>query len=218
MRASRPSRLNGSGENGVVMPAISPAAVEAHTRAWVARAVVGLNLCPFAKAVQLKGQIRCVVSDARDAEALLAALCEELQWLAAADPAQVETTLLVHPRVLPEFAAFNDFLDAADAAVEALGYTGVLQIASFHPQYRFAGSESDDLSNATNRSPYPTLQLLREASVERALRAFPAPEAIYESNIRTLEALGADGWRALQAQCRRDAEAAVRGVAPGNGP
>jgi hypothetical protein len=190
------------------MLATSPSAVEAHTRAWVARAVVGLNLCPFAKAVQLKGQIRCVVSDASNAEALLAALCEELQWLAAADPAQVETTLLVHPQVLTDFAAFNTFLDAADAAIDALGYTGVFQIASFHPQYQFAGTASDDVSNATNRSPYPTLHLLREASVERAVQAFPQPEEIYENNIRTLEALGPDGWAALQTQCRRDAERA----------
>ena len=193
------------------MPATSPSAVEALTRAWVARAVVGLNLCPFAKAVQLKGQIRCVVSDAGDAEALLATLCDELRRLADADPAQVDTTLLVHPRVLTDFDDFNDFLDAADAAVDALGYTGVFQIASFHPQYRFAGSASDDLGNATNRSPYPTLHLLREASIERALRAFPAPESIYENNIRTLQALGADGWKALQAQCRRDVEAAKPG-------
>ncbi|HEY2929648.1 DUF1415 domain-containing protein [Piscinibacter sp.] len=188
------------------MSAPPPCVVEAHTRAWVARAVVGLNLCPFAKAVQLKGQIRCVVSDASDAEALLVALCDELRGLAAAEPAKVDTTLLVHPHVLTDFADFNDFLDVADAAVEALGYSGVFQIASFHPQYRFAGSASDAPGNATNRSPYPTLHLLREASVERALRSFPAPETIYENNIRTLETLGADGWEALQAQCRRDAE------------
>jgi len=184
----------------------SPPPFIAHTRAWVARAVVGLNLCPFAKAVQRKEQVRYVVSDATDADALLATLREELQALAAADPAQVDTTLLIHPHVLTDFAAFNDFLDAADAALDALGYTGVFQIASFHPHYQFAGSASDDVSNATNRSPYPTLHLLREASVERAVQAFPQPEAIYENNIRTLDALGAGGWAALQAQCRRDAE------------
>jgi len=138
-------------------------------------------------------------------------LCDELRRLADADPAQVDTTLLVHSRVLTDFDDFNDFLDAADGAVDALGYTGVFQVASFHPQYRFAGSASDDLGNATNRSPYPTLHLLREASVERALRAFPSPESIYENNIRTLQALGADGWKALQAQCRRDVEAAKPG-------
>lgn len=175
------------------------------TRAWIDRAVVGLNLCPFARAVQVKQQIRCVVSDATDAHALLARLCDEMHLLAEADPARVQTTLLVHPAVLTDFLDFNDFLEIADAALEDLGYEGVLQVAPFHPQFRFAGTEPDDLGNASNRSPYPTLHLLREDSVERALAAFPDAEAIFETNIRTLHALGADGWAALQAQCRQDA-------------
>lgn len=175
------------------------------TRAWIDRAVVGLNLCPFARAVQVKQQIRCVVSDATDAHALLARLCDEMHLLAEADPARVQTTLLVHPAVLTDFLDFNDFLEIADAALEDLGYEGVLQVAPFHPQFQFAGTEPDDLGNASNRSPYPTLHLLREDSVERALAAFPDAEAIFETNIRTLHALGADGWAALQAQCRQDA-------------
>ncbi len=187
------------------------ARVLAETRAWVERAVIGLNLCPFARAVQVKGQIRYLVSAARDTEALLADLGDAMQALVAADPAQVDTTLLIHPQVLGDFDDYNDFLDLADAALEALGYDGVLQVASFHPHYRFAGSTADDLGNATNRSPYPTLHLLREASVDRAVAAFPEPEAIYEANLRTLDALGSDGWAALQAACRRDAEAARRG-------
>src|SRR5512134_2396149 len=125
--------------------------VIAETRAWVDRAVIGLNLCPFAKAVQAKNQIRYVVTDAADTDALLEALREELRLLADADPAQVETTLLIHPRALTSFADFNDFLDLADAAPEALGYAGVLQVASFHPQYQFAGAAADDVTNATNR-------------------------------------------------------------------
>jgi len=180
-------------------------AVIAETRAWVDRAVIGLNLCPFAKAVQIKNQIRYAVSDAVDAEALLDTLREELRSLAGADPAQVETTLLIHPRVLTDFADFNDFLGAADAALEALGYAGVLQVASFHPQYRFAGTAADDVTNATNRSPYPTLHLLREESIDRAVAAFPEAKTIYERNIRTLQALGPQGWSALEAQCRTDA-------------
>lgn len=177
----------------------------AETRAWVRRAVVGLNLCPFAKAPLAKGQIGFVVCEADDAGALLEVLCEQLHALAQADPTTLETTLLIHPNVLLGFDEFNDFLDAAEAAVERLGYEGVLQVASFHPAYRFAGTEEDDLSNATNRSPYPTLHLLREASIERAVAAFPEAETIFEANIATLEALGSEGWAELQAECRRDA-------------
>jgi hypothetical protein len=180
--------------------------VIAETRAWVDRAVIGLNLCPFAKAVQVRNQIRYVVTDAADADALLDALREELQRLAGAESAQVETTLLIHPGVLTDFLDFNDFLDVADAALEELGYAGVLQVASFHPQYQFAGTAADDVTNATNRSPYPTLHLLREESIDRAVAAFPEAEAIYERNIVALQALGPQGWAALQAQCRRDAE------------
>jgi hypothetical protein len=116
-----------------------------------------------------------------------------------------DTTLLIHPRVLTDFLDFNDFLGAADEALAQLGLDGVLQVASFHPQFQFAGTEADDVTNATNRSPYPTLHLLREASIARAVEAFPQPEAIYEANMRTLEALGAEGWAALQAQCKADA-------------
>ncbi len=188
-------------------------AVIAETRAWVARAVVGLNLCPFAKAPLVKGQIGFVVCGASDTSALLAALCEQMRALADADPAQLETTLLIHPNVLGDFDAYNDFLDVADAALEQRGHAGVLQIASFHPHYRFAGTAANDLGNATNRSPYPTLHLLREASVERAVAAFPEAETIYETNLRTLESLGPAGWASLQRECLRDATAA-----PTSGP
>jgi len=173
------------------------------TRGWVEHAVVGLNLCPFAKAPMVKGQIRYVLCETDDPRVLLDVLCAQMQALVAADPAQTETTLLVHPNVLCDFADFNDFLDAADAALDDLGLTGVLQIASFHPQYRFAGTDDDAIGNATNRSPYPTLHLLREASVARAVEAFPQAEEIFEANLRTLEALGADGWAALQASWQR---------------
>ena len=178
----------------------------AETRAWVQRAVIGLNLCPFAKAVEAKGQVRYVVSDAIDEDALLAALCAEMHLLASAEPAEVDTTLLIHPQVLNDFLDYNEFLEAADAAVEELGYAGVLQVASFHPDYQFDGTAPDDVSNATNRSPYPTLHLLREDSVDRAVMAFPEAESIFEDNMRTLDQLGADGWAALQAQCQADAK------------
>jgi len=178
----------------------------AETRAWVERAVIGLQLCPFAKAPQVKGQVRYVVSEAVDADALLIDLVDELKLLAAAPADRIETTLLVHPRAFTDFEDHNDFLEIAEAALVALDLEGVIQIASFHPDFRFAGSEPDDIANATNRSPYPTLHLLREESIERALATFADPDSIFEANIATLERLGPDGWAALQRECREAAE------------
>jgi uncharacterized protein len=180
----------------------NPEQAIAETRAWVEHAVIGLNLCPFAKAVHTRGQIRYVVSDDTDPEDLLNTLCAELQRLAQADPAEVDTTLIIHPQVLTDFLDYNDFLEIADQALADLGLEGVLQVASFHPQYQFEGTAPDDAGNASNRSPYPTLHLLREDSVDRAVDAFPEAERIYETNIRTLEAMGPDGWAALQRRIR----------------
>ncbi|HET6430957.1 DUF1415 domain-containing protein [Dyella sp.] len=167
------------------------------TRRWVERAVVGLNLCPFARAPFIQGRIRYAVSHARDTDTLLDDLCNELQSLAAADAADCETTLLIHPHVLADFLDYNDFLDVADAAVETLKLDGVLQVASFHPHYQFADTAPDDVENATNRSPWPTLHLLREASVERAAEAMTDPDEIYRRNIDTLRKLGSEGWEKL---------------------
>jgi len=174
---------------------MTPALTE--TQHWLERAVIGLNLCPFAKAVHLKQQIRWVESPAQDADALLDDLVHELQVLAAADPEAIETTLLVHPQALTDFGDYNDFLDVVDDAIEALGLDGVLQVASFHPDYRFEGSSDDDIDNFSNRSPYPTLHLLREDSIERAVATLPDTASIYERNIETLRRLGVAGWRAL---------------------
>ncbi|WP_374569155.1 DUF1415 domain-containing protein [Ideonella sp.] len=171
--------------------------VIATTRDWLEKAVIGLNLCPFAKAVHTKGQVRYVVSAAVEPEALLQELQRELQHLAEVDPEQTDTTLLIHPQVLHDFLDFNDFLASADALLAEMGLEGELQVASFHPQFQFAGTEPDDISNYTNRSPYPTLHLLREASLDRAVEAFPDAESIYERNIETLERLGHEGWDAL---------------------
>ena len=165
------------------------------TQTWLEKAVIGLNLCPFAKAVHVKQQIRWVLSSAQDTEALLADLVAELQALAEADPELIDTTVLVHPQVLADFADYNDFLDLADAALVELELDGVLQIASLHPDYQFEDTEKDDISNFSNRSPYPTLHLLREDSVDRAVAAMPDAEHIYERNIETLEALGHAGWQ-----------------------
>ncbi|MET0548743.1 MAG: DUF1415 domain-containing protein [Xanthomonas sp.] len=164
------------------------------TRRWLERAVIGLNLCPFAKAVHVKQQIRYVLSDASTPEALLEQLAEELVLLRDTPAEQIDTTLIVHPDVLQDFLDYNDFLDNADAAVEALDLQGILQVASFHPQYQFAGTAPEDIGNYTNRAPYPTLHLLREDSVERAVAAFPDADVIVERNLQTLETLGLDGW------------------------
>ncbi|HWT72042.1 MAG TPA: DUF1415 domain-containing protein [Oxalicibacterium sp.] len=172
----------------------------ATTRNWIEQAVIGLNLCPFAKSVYVKNQIRYVVSPAQDTGRLRDDLERELQALHAADPAQTDTTLLIHPQVLADFLDYNDFLAEADDVVDALGLRGEIQIASFHPEYRFADAGVDDIENFTNRSPYPILHLLRESSIERAVAAFPEADVIYEKNMETLRRLGRAGWdRLLQA-------------------
>jgi hypothetical protein len=175
----------------------TPADALAATQRWLERAVIGLNLCPFAKAVHARRAIRFVVSDARDAEALQAELERELVLLQATPPETIETTLLIHPHALADFLDYNDFLDVADATVAALGLEGEIQVASFHPEYQYAGTTPDDAGNCTNRSPYPTLHLLREASVEQAVAAHPDVASIPERNVATLEELGAEGFRRL---------------------
>ena len=172
--------------------------VLADTRRWLERAVIGLNLCPFASAVHLRQQIRWVVSRARSEAALVEELARELRQLADADPNEVATTLLIHPWVLNDFLDYNDFLELADATVEALELEGVLQVASFHPQYQFAGTDPDDIGNATNRSPYPMLHLLREQSIARAVDAFGDTRSISAANLETLEKLGPAGLAALR--------------------
>ena len=171
--------------------------VIAAMRQWIEKAVIGLNLCPFAKAVYVKNQVRYVVSRASHLDGLLEDLDRELDFLAAADPDEVDTTLLIHPTLLPDFLDFNDFMQLADAAVGEHGLDGVIQIASFHPAFQFEGTAPDDMGNYTNRAPFPTLHLLREASIARAVAAFPEAETIYQRNIETLENLGIDGWQAL---------------------
>ena len=169
----------------------------AATQRWLEVAVIGLNLCPFAKAVHVKRQIRYVVTEVTDANALLEVLRDEMSALAQADPDVVETTLLIHPQALTDFLEYAAFLQQADRALRKAGYEGVLQIASFHPDYVFADSEPEDIENCSNRSPYPMLHLLREESVEQAVAAFPDATDIYERNIQTLRRLGHEGWRRL---------------------
>ena len=176
---------------------IDPAQVEAGVRRWLERAVIGLNLCPFAKAVVVKQQVRIVISDASTERALLEELGEELALLRDTPADEIDTTLLVHPQVLGDFLDYNDFLDDADALLEAMGLDGVLQVASFHPHYRFAGTQPDDAENLTNRAPHPILHLLREDSVDRAVAAYPEPDGIIERNVATMRELGGEGFRKL---------------------
>ena len=167
------------------------------TQDWLIKSVIGLNLCPFAKAVHVKEQIKYVVSEATTVEQLLEDLAQELEFLAEVSREKTDTTLLIHPDVLNDFLDYNDFLELADQLLEDLDLDGELQIASFHPQYQFAGTDIDDVTNFTNRSPYPTLHLIREDSIDEAVKAFPEAEAIFETNMQTMEKLGTDGWEKI---------------------
>ena len=167
------------------------------TLRWLERAVIGLNLCPFAKAVYVKGQVHCTVSQASNLEALRDDLLQALKDLMAHEPDERDTTLLIIQNLLQDFVDYNDFLNVADDCLLALDLEGEIQIASFHPQYQFAGTDEDDITNFTNRSPYPTLHLIREASIDRAVAAFPDAEDIFEANMATMNQLGLQGWQDL---------------------
>ena len=171
--------------------------VLAKTRHWLEVPVIGLNLCPFAKAVYVKNQVRLVVSKARHADDLLEELDRELDLLVATPASEINTTLLIHPTLFEDFLDFNDFLEVAEGVVDEHELEGVIQLASFHPQFQFDGTEPDAISNYTNRAPFAIVHLLREDSVERAVEAFPQADAIFETNMATLEKLGLPGWKAL---------------------
>lgn len=168
-----------------------------HTRQWLEKAVIGLNLCPFAKAPHVKNLVRISVSQARHLDGFLEDLDRELQLLGDTPADELETTLLVHPTLFPDFDTFNQMLDIADAAVVDNGLEGIVQIAPFHPDFQFEGTDSDDIGNYTNRSPYPTLHLIREDSIAKAAQAFPDASAIFERNIALFEKMGHEGWDKL---------------------
>ncbi|SAK94153.1 hypothetical protein AWB79_07056 [Caballeronia hypogeia] len=170
--------------------------VIAATQHWLTRAVIGLNLCPFAKSVHVKKQIRYVVSEAHGVEDLVVELTDELRLLRDTDPESVDTTLLITPHAFADFSDYNDALFFAERLLDQLGLAGELQIASFHPHYQFEGAAPDDIDNYTNRAPYPIFHLLREASIDRAVDAFPDASDIYERNIDTLRRLGHEGFAA----------------------
>jgi hypothetical protein len=171
--------------------------VLARTRAWLEKAVIGLNLCPFAKAVYTRDRVRLVVSQARHADDLLEELDRELDLLVATPAEQVDTTLLIHPTLFPDFLDFNDFLEIAEGVLDEHGLEGVVQLASFHPQFQFDGTTPEDMGNYTNRAPYAVMHLLREDSVEKAVDSLADPDAVYQENIRTLDRLGLEGWKKL---------------------
>lgn len=173
------------------------ATVTDHTRQWLEKVVIGLNLCPFAKAPHVKNLVRISVSQARHLDGFLEDLDRELQLLGDTPADELETTLLVHPTLFPDFDTFNQMLDIADAAVVDNGLEGIVQIAPFHPDFQFEGTDSDDIGNYTNRSPYPTLHLIREDSIAKAAQAFPDASAIFERNIALLEKMGHEGWDKL---------------------
>jgi uncharacterized protein len=179
------------------LPEALASRVERETRHWLERAVIGLNLCPFAKAVHVKGQVHYAVSAATQPEQLLEDFAAQLDELVSMDPAIRETTLLVAPCCLADFVEFNEFTPRAERVIRRRKLEGVIQLATFHPAYQFAGTTPEDVTNFTNRAPYPTLHLLREASIERAVAAIAEPEAIYEANMRTLRQLGVEGWNSL---------------------
>ncbi|MEA1081206.1 DUF1415 domain-containing protein [Marinobacter qingdaonensis] len=172
------------------------------TRKWVEGVVVGYNLCPFAKRELLHDRVRFVVSEATDEDSLLQSLHAELQRLN--DEPEIETTVLIHPGVLQDFAAYNEFLDAADGLLAYLELDGIYQVASFHPDYQFEGTEPDAAENYTNRSPYPMLHLLREASLEAAIDSHPDVDGIPGRNIKLMEELGVEQLRDVLANCVKE--------------
>ena len=169
-------------------------------RLWLEQAVIGLNLCPFAKSVHVKNQIRYVVSEATELDVALTDLLLELRHLHNVSPETTDTTLLIFPHMFHDFYVFNDVLDLVDEVTDAEEFDNAFQVASFHPQFQFANTQPDDIENYTNRAPYPTWHLIREASIDRAVQSFPDAEAIYSRNIQTLRTLGLTGWQQLFTQ------------------
>ena len=166
------------------------------TQQWLERAVIGLNLCPFAKTVHVRGKIRSVLSSAMDEHGVMLELIHELKHLSEVSADEVDTTLIVIPQFFASFEDFNDFLGEAEDELWVQGFEGVFQLASFHPRYQFAETDVNDAQNNTNRAPYPTLHILREASVDVAVAAMDT-ESIYKTNIQTMEKLGNDGYAKL---------------------
>jgi len=181
---------------------VSDEAIVLAVRTWVETFVVGMNLCPFAKRELVKNRVRFVTTAATTQEQLLMVLQAELKLLNT-DPS-VETTLLIHANVLQDFYDFNDFLSTADSLLVDMELDGTYQIASFHPDYQFAGTQTGDAENYTNRAPYPVLHLLREESLERVIADYPDVDGIPERNIKLMNDLGPDKLQTLLKSCLSD--------------
>ncbi|QEY25667.1 DUF1415 domain-containing protein [Neisseria zalophi] len=171
--------------------------IVSQTKEWLEKAVIGLNLCPFAKAPYVKDLVRIEVSHAKHLDGFLEDLDRELQLLGNTPPEEIETSLLIHPALFGDFFLFNDMLVLADQAIQDNGLEGVIQIAPFHPDFQFEGTDADDITNYTNRSPYPTLHLIREDSISKAAEAFPDAEAVFGRNMALLTEMGKEGWDKL---------------------
>jgi hypothetical protein len=172
------------------MPHINPVdqqTIEAQIRTWLEQVVIGLNLCPFAAHPYQNQQVHIAISPCTDKLCLLTQLQSELEHLE--QHPTIETTVLVIPNLLQDFDDYNQFLDLVDDLIAQQGWEGVFQVASFHPNYQFGGTQPEDAENLTNRAPYPILHLLREASLEHALEHTAHPEEIFERNIATVQAL-----------------------------
>lgn len=167
------------------------------TTIWLEKAVIGLNLCPFAKAPYVKKQIRIAISHAKHLDGFLEDLDREIQTLLHTPTSELETTLLIHPELFDDFLIFNDMLDNAESALTDHAADGIIQIAPFHPQFQFDNTPAEDITNYTNRSPYPTLHLIREDSIDKAIHAFTDTAVIFERNMTLLRNMGQDGWNQL---------------------
>lgn len=178
-------------------------AVVQRTLDWLDRIVIGLNLCPFAASVRREGSVRLAVCESSDEATLAKDLLAELDLLQQTGEAEISTTLLVFPRAFHRFDSYWQFYELAENLLLEAGLEGVIQLASFHPDYCFEGEPAQDVSHFTNRSPYPMLHLIREQQLERVLAQYPDPEAIPDRNIATLRRLGESQLRALFADFRR---------------
>lgn len=163
--------------------------VEQQVWHWVDEVVIGLNLCPFAKKPRINQQIKVFISEAKDDNDLVNEFMQELEWIKQVDPNNTDTSLFVIPYALFDFEDYLDFLSLANILLQQLGLEGQFQLASFHPNYQFDGTEIQDQENLTNTAPFPIIHIIREATVERVLKVYPNPELIPDNNIERVLAL-----------------------------
>ncbi|EKO3589281.1 DUF1415 domain-containing protein [Vibrio metschnikovii] len=179
------------------MSTLSPSTITEHVNQWLNDVVIGLNLCPFAAKPQRNQQIKIFVSQASREEALLQDILDQLLELDTKEAQELETTLVVVPNMLDDFMDYNFFIDWVEALIRQQDWEGIFQVATFHPDYCFAGTCPEDDENLTNRSPYPIFHLIREQSMERVLKHYPNPEAIPEINIQRVSQLSPAERKAL---------------------